>query len=98
MLKGIIIAVISLAIGVFLQVILIDTSPRLLCNEVLNQLFLILKSLILEYVVLVLLLLAVNKYIFKIKKMDNLISLVIFTVLYILFFAYMFNAYANKCG
>jgi len=98
MLKGIIIAVICLAIGVFLQVILIDTSPRILCNEILNQLYQLLKSLILEYGVLTLLLLAVNRYIIKIKKADNLISLAIFTILYILIFAYMFNTYANKCS
>ncbi len=86
-----------LAIGIFLQFILIETSPYILCDEIPNQLYFLVKSLVLEYVVLAALFMIVNKLLLKIKKKENLTGLVVFTAIYILSFSYLFYEYARKC-
>jgi hypothetical protein len=95
--KSLITIVLCLVIGVFLQFILIETSPRILCDEILNQLQLLFKSLVLEYIVLGGLLLATNRFVLKIKTRENLIGLAIFTAIYILSFSYLFYEYASNC-
>jgi uncharacterized protein with PQ loop repeat len=67
-----------------------------LCSEILGQLKLLLKSLVLEYSILGALLLIGNRFILKLKKEESIISLAVFTVIYIAVFSYMFYDYAKN--
>jgi len=95
--KGIIVSFVCLLIGIFLQFILVETAPQFPCYETTNHLLGFLKIIGIEYFILLLILMCFNKYLLKITNKETIISIVIFTAIYILSFSYLFIKYANKC-
>ena len=86
-------------IGGVLQIILFGTSPRLPCSEFNTQLGLIGKTIIVEYLFLILGLQLINRYLIKMeyKSKRNIWSLIIFSSIYILLFLYLVTKYYSKC-
>lgn len=95
--RGLITAILCLVIGVFFQALIMEIAPRLLCNEVLSVFLPGLKNLAPQYLFFAAILLSINGFALKIKRKENLISLAIFTAIYILSFFYIFYKYASKC-
>lgn len=97
MVKNIIVAIVLLFLGGCLQVILIGTSPRIDCDDLTNQLFLLLKSLSIEYLILACIQFSISKFVFKMRGKQLLVLIISFTLLYLLFFLFLFNSYSKEC-
>jgi hypothetical protein len=97
MIKAILTGGIFLGVGVFLQFVLIETSPRIDCAEKFNQLLIMLQTIAIEFVLLLIGLFSINKLILKLKRNQNVIYLLVFTGFYTLIFLFFYSNYANKC-
>ena len=86
-----------LSIGLFFQYFLIETSPRILCNEINEQLLKSINVLIYKFVFLLFLLIIICKFIFKEVNIEILKKVFVFVLFYIVFFAYLFYRYSSKC-
>jgi hypothetical protein len=95
--KGVITALLILIVGIILQMILIETSPKILCNSVSEQMLLLLESLMFEFLGLSILLVAINKFVLQINWKSSLKVFIMFTVIYVITFVYLLNNYVNKC-
>ncbi len=97
MAKNIILTLVLLILGLCLQVILIGTSPRIASNELINQFFVLCKSLVVEYIILLTIQFVALKFGFKVKTRELFIYLVVFTLFYLVSFVYFFYNYAQDC-
>jgi len=88
---------IILSLGIFFQYFLIETSPRILCSEINEQLLKSINILIYEFVFLLFLLIIICKFILREVNIAILKKTIIFTLLYILAFVYLFYRYSSKC-
>jgi hypothetical protein len=95
--KSIFLIAILLVIGVFFQYFLIETSPRIPCNEIKEQLLKSVNVLIYQFIFLIFLLSIICKFIFKETNIEIVKKCFIYTFLYLLFFVFLFYKYANKC-
>jgi|LakMenEpi03Aug12_release.lakeMendotaPanAssembly.Ray.scaffolds.fasta_scaffold503128_2 hypothetical protein len=87
--------ILCLIIAIFLQCIFFATSPKIEAN-LLPQLSLALKTVLIEYFTLGFLLLILNSFIYRFNKRENIKSLVIFSFIDLLTFIVWFTIYANK--
>ena len=98
MIKSILITIVILFLGFFLQIFLIETSPIVKCDEIFIQLIVLLKTLIIEYIIIFI----IQFFILKIGLMINfkimLICALSYTLIYIIFFANLFYNYSIDCG
>jgi hypothetical protein len=94
--KNIAINVLLFLIGVVLQIILIGTSPKINCNEIWNQFYIILNSLIIEYLILVATQLIFTLFITKRPAKELFFNLLFFTIFYLIVFVYLFNNYRQE--
>lgn len=97
MVKNIVLTLVLLILGLFLQVILIGTSPRIASDELINQFFVLCKSLIVEYIILLTIQFVVLKFGFRVKTRELFIYTLFFTLFYLISFAYFFYNYAQDC-
>ena len=87
--------ILCLTIAIFLQFIIFATSPKIEDN-LLPQLYLDFKGVLIGYCALGFLLLILNSFIFKFNKSENLGSLVIFSIVDWLTFILWFIIYVNE--
>jgi len=95
--KSIFLIAILLVIGVFFQYFLIETSPRIPCNEIKEQLLKSVNILIYEFVFLLFLLIVICKFIFKETSIEIIKKTFAFILVYVLVFSYLFYRYSSKC-
>ena len=95
--KSIFLIAILLIIGVFFQYFLIETSPRIPCNEIKEQLLKSVNVLIYEFIFLLFLLIVICKFIFKETSIEIIKKTFTFILVYILVFLYLFYRYSSKC-
>ncbi len=92
-----VVIIIALIIGGFLQKLLIDTSPRIHCDEISKQMWMCLRTLAIEFGIITLIMAGVNKYSLRLNVKQSLAALLVFAVLYFALFGYLFIDYAGKC-
>ena len=97
MAKNIILTLGLLILGLCLQVILIGTSPRIASNELINQFYVLCKSLIIQYIILLMIQFVVLKFGFRVKTRELFIYTIFFTLFYYISFVYFFYNYIQDC-
>lgn len=96
---NIVLMAILLFIGFFLQNILIGTSPKINCDEIVSQFYVFLNTIIVEYIILISIQLAILKFVNRRELKEIIIHTVLFTILYTILFYYLFNGYRqNICS
>jgi|688.fasta_scaffold682993_2 hypothetical protein len=97
--KAIILICFLLLIAFIMQIILIGTSPKIDCNEIKMQFYILIEILIIQYIVLVLIEILILKFLIKSEFKNSIKSVLIFTILFISIFTYLFCRYYNDiCG
>ncbi|SHG98627.1 hypothetical protein SAMN05444372_112122 [Flavobacterium micromati] len=94
--KKIILTIVLFLISLSLQVILIGTSPKVNCDEIKQQLYVFLDTLIIEYVFFILIDILFLKFLFKCAFKSIAINVLIFTLLFVGIFIYLFYGYYNE--
>ncbi len=81
-----------LIFGIFLQWFVIATAPRPSADfpDIMER---IMTTVFVEFSIIIILLIMINKFIFKIKTKPNILVAVVFTTLYFLFFTYKINEF-----
>lgn len=97
MVKKILVLLFFLAIGILLQKLMIDTAPRIPCDQTDAQLLKMLRSLFGEFFSLIFMLFAVNRLWLKLTRSEHLWSIGVFSATYLGVFFVFFNAYAYRC-
>ncbi len=95
--RSIFLFIILLGIGIFFQYFLIETSPRILCSEIKEQLLKSIRILIYELGFLLLILLAICKFIFKETNINIVKKMALYIFIYFLVFTYLFYNYSSMC-
>jgi len=95
--KSIFLIAVLLIIGIFFQYLMIETSPRIPCDEIKEQLLKSARILIYQFMFLIFLLSIICKLILKETTIEIVKKSLIYTFLYILFFMFLFYKYASKC-
>ena len=93
--RNIILNILLFLIGVFLQVILVGTSPKIDCSEIWNQFYILLNSLIIEYAILIVIQITILIFL-KRKTKELVASFLLFTILYLIVFVYLFYNYHQE--
>ena len=97
--KAIILICFLLLIAFIMQITLIGTSPKIDCNEIKMQFYILIETLIIQYIVLVLIEILILKFLIKSEFKNSIKSVLIFTILFISIFTYLFCRYYNDiCG
>jgi hypothetical protein len=96
MIKGLVSATLCSIIVVFLQFLFWFTAPKITCNQIYKYLFQGIKSLAIEFLILILLLIVINKYISLLNRREHWVSLIAFTVICLIGFLYLFGNYMSK--
>jgi len=95
MIKGLVSAALCASILVFLEMLLWFTAPKIDCDRLNFYFFEGIKAFLIEYLILILLLILINKFISTLNKKEHLISIAIFSGIGVFGFIYLFYSYAQ---
>ena len=98
MVKGFVAAALCSSILILLEMILWSTAPKINCDEIDFYLFRGVKAFVIEYFILILLLILINKFISILNKKENLISIAIFSSIGIIGFIYLLITMLRSCN